>query len=159
MSDCDVAERWGTHGHALGFSVRRGLGLVSDQDVHVGQELIKLDLEELGNERRAQVEGDDLSSAGSGLGDLHGGFDAVGKEETTDVEELCVVDVFLDLGLGQVRGGELFGGSESGDEGSARKGQPMFFPGDEGSKLTDRGQSRQRHRRPSCRPRQPGKHS
>lgn len=107
-----------THSHALSFSVRRGLGLVSDQDVDVRQELVKGDLEELGDEGSAQVESDDLSSTGSGLSDFHGGFDTVGQEETTNVEEFGVVDVFLDFGLGEVRGGELFGGSESGDEGS-----------------------------------------
>lgn len=105
----------------MSFSVRRGLGLVSDQDVDVRQELIKGDLEELGDEGSAQVESDDLSSTGSGLGNLHGGFDTVGEEETTNVEEFGVVDVFLDFGLGEVRGGELFGGSEGGDEGSAGK--------------------------------------
>ena len=112
-----------THGHALRLGVRCSLGLVADQDIHVVQQLVELHLEELRNERRAQVESDDLAAAGGGLGDLDGGLDAVGKEETTDVEELGMVDVFLDLGLGEVRGGELFGGSKGGDEGTDGGGQ------------------------------------
>ena len=112
-------DREGTHGHALGLGVRRRLGLIPDQDIDIVQELIQLHLEELRNERRAQVERDNLAVSGGGLGDLDGGLDAVGEEEATDVEELGVVDVGLDFGLGEVRGGELFGRSEGGDEGAA----------------------------------------
>lgn len=114
---CGLGER--TYGHALGLGVRRSLGFIPDQDINIMQQLIQLNLEELGDKRRAQVECDDLAPSGGGLGDLHGGFDAVGEEESTNVEEFGVVDVFLDLGLCEVRGGELFGGSEGSNEGSA----------------------------------------
>lgn len=110
-----------THGHALGLGVRRSLGLVPDQDIDIVQQLIQLHLEELRDERRAQVERDDLAVSGGGLGDLDSGLDAMGEEEATDVEELGVVDVGLDFGLGEVRRRELFGGSEGGDEGAAKR--------------------------------------
>lgn len=57
-----------------------------------------------------------LASTGSLLGELEGRLGTVGEEETSEVEELGLVDEGLDLGGGEVLGGEGLGGSEGGGE-------------------------------------------
>lgn len=100
----------------MGLGVGGGLGLVSDDDVAEGEHLVDLGLEELGDERGRQVHGERLSRVGSGLGELEGGLDTVGEEEASEVEELGLLDQRLDLGGGEVRGGEGLGSSEGGGE-------------------------------------------
>lgn len=56
------------------------------------------------------------STPASALGNFNSTIDTMGQEETTDVEELGVVDQRLDLWLLEVVLGEGLGGSESGDE-------------------------------------------
>lgn len=82
----------------------------------MGQELFELDLEELGDERGRQVEGDDLALGGRILGDFEGALDTVGEKVAFDVKVLGGVDELGDLGLGEVGGGELLGGTEGGAE-------------------------------------------
>lgn len=49
-----------THSHTVGSSVGSSLRLISNQDINVEQELLELNLEELRDERRREVENDDL---------------------------------------------------------------------------------------------------
>lgn len=105
-----------TYGHARGGRKGSGFALVTDQNVDMGQELFELDLEELGDERGRQVEGDDLALGGRILGDFEGALDTVGEKVAFDVKVLGGVDELGDLGLGEVGGGELLGGTEGGAE-------------------------------------------
>lgn len=102
------------------FSISLGLSLVTNDDIDVEEDLIKLDFEELRNEWCREVESDSLARRGGNFGDVHSGFNTVSKEETTNVEELGVVDQGLDLRLLEVRDVERFGSSEGGNERSVR---------------------------------------
>lgn len=51
--------RW-TYVPIVGVSVSLGLGLVTDENVNVGKDLVNLGLEELGNERGGEVHGEGL---------------------------------------------------------------------------------------------------
>lgn len=110
-------------GHAGGGSIGSGFALVTDQNVNMGQELFKLNLEELGYKGGRQVEGDDLALGGGVLGDFERTLDAVGEKVAFDVKVLGAVDERGDLGLGEVGRGELLGGTEGGAEGTVVAGK------------------------------------
>lgn len=112
-----------TYGHAGGGSIGSGFALVTDQDVNMGQELFKLNLEELGDKGGRQVEGDDLALGGGVLGDFERTLDAVGEKVAFDVKVLGAVDERGNLGLGEVGRGELLGGTEGGAEGTVVAGK------------------------------------
>lgn len=112
-----------TYGHAGGGSIGSGFALVTDQNVNMGQELFKLNLEELGDKGGRQVEGDDLALGGGVLGDFERTLDAVGEKVAFDVKVLGAVDERGDLGLGEVGRGELLGGTEGGAEGTVVAGK------------------------------------
>lgn len=76
------------------------------------EELLKLNLEELGDEGSREVEDDGSALAAGGLGDLEGGLAAMREEVSLDVEELCAVDERGDLGRLEVRRREHLGGTE-----------------------------------------------
>lgn len=101
-----------TYGQTGGLGVGGGLALVADENIDVREELLKLDLEELGDEGRAQVQHDGPALGAGGLGDLESGLDAVREEVALDVEELGVGDERGDLGRLQVRGREHLGGPQ-----------------------------------------------
>lgn len=98
----NLGEGSGTKTGSLG--VGGSLRLVADENVDVGEKLLKLDLEELGNEGSREVEDNSLAGGRSGLGDLKGRLDTVGEEEATNVEELGAVDEGSDLGLARCAG-------------------------------------------------------
>lgn len=106
----------GRVGHALSGGIGSSLGLVSNQNVDIGQELLELDLEELGNKGGREVEDDDLALSTGLLGNLEGRDDTVSQEESSNVKELCIVQQGLDLGLLKVVRGELFSSLKGGAE-------------------------------------------
>ena len=99
---------------ARGLRPRLGLGLVADDQLGVGQDLVDLRLEELGNERRREVERERLAGLLGVLRDNQRALDTVGEEEAADVEELGGVDRGLGLGRVEVRLVELLSRTEVG---------------------------------------------
>jgi hypothetical protein len=121
-------------GLAGGGGPRLSLGLVTDEDVDVGKDLLNLGLEELRDEGCGEVEGEglyeacsnttldddegptDLSSQGSIFCNLDDSLGAVGKEVALDVEELGGLDQRCNLCALKVRFFELLCRSEGGNE-------------------------------------------
>ena len=105
-----------------GGSVGGGFRLVSNEDINMGQELFKLKLEELRDERRRQVQDDSLSTRAGSLGDLESRLGAVGQKVALNVEELGARDQVGDFGRLEVGRSELLSGTESGTEGTVVAG-------------------------------------
>jgi hypothetical protein len=129
----------------LGFNVVRfgksgGFGLVTDQDVNVGHDLVERVLEELRDEGRGEVEnellhqvslqsspngimsGTYLVLSGSLLGQRLDGWYTDGQVETTDVEDLRVLNLLPDALLLQVLELVVVGSSEIGAHGAVVAG-------------------------------------
>lgn len=103
-----------TGGEGVSFS----LGLVTDDDISVGEDLRDLCAEELGNERGRQVENEGLAGIGSLGAQLKSGLGSVGKEVALNVEELGGVDERGDRGGGEMLFLEHLRGAKVGNEGS-----------------------------------------
>jgi hypothetical protein len=108
---------WKTYTHTGSLSVRSCLALVADQNIDVGEDLLKLDLEELGDERCRQVKHDRLTRRARRLGDLEDGLDTVRKKVSLNVEELGARDKLGDIRCGQVGRSELLGSTQRGAQG------------------------------------------
>lgn len=129
----------------MAVRVRFRFRFVPDQDVDVGEDLVNLGLEELGDERRREVHREDLSAkrskmlaqfllsddgdsylvlSGGVLSEDLGGFNSVGEEEASQVEELGSVDESLDLGSLKVGRLERLGRSEGGAKRAATMKRP-----------------------------------
>lgn len=124
--------------------VSLGFGLVTDENIDVGKDLVNLGLEELRNERSGKVHGEglqrgegdrasadcdysiqsrrgretDLVLLSSLLGEDESALESVSEEESTEVVALGLFDEFLDLGPLEVRRREGFSSTEFSAEGS-----------------------------------------
>lgn len=98
---------------------RLGLGLVADDDVTVGDDLLELHAEELGDERRGEVEHEDLGRLGRLLAQLERGLAAMGQEVALYVEDLGAVNEGCDLRGSEMGLLEFLRGTKGGNEGAA----------------------------------------
>jgi hypothetical protein len=95
------------------LSVRSRLGLICNQDIDIGKNLVELILEELRDKRRRQIENENLILCSCLLGERQDSFHRDGQMVAADVEELCILDLLPDLRLLQVvhlvlvRGGKV----------------------------------------------------
>ena len=112
---------------ACGLGVGAGLILVTKEQISVLDDSIQTLLEELRNERSAQVQSKHLVVIGSVLRNSQSRSIAtiVGQEERTKVVVLCLLDDSPVLGLLQEFELELFGSGQVGDEGTV-KGKRML---------------------------------
>lgn len=98
------------------LSVGKSLRLVTNKVVPVGGSLVKGLLEELRKERSRQVHGEDLVSLGSVLTQSKDSRGRNSEMETTDVENLGLLDKLPVLGLQKMLGLVVVGSSEISDE-------------------------------------------
>lgn len=77
-----------THSHTYGLGVCTSLTLIPDQDIHMGQQLLQLNLEELWDERRRQVQHHSPSPTTRRLCNFQRTHDPMGQEVSLDVEVL-----------------------------------------------------------------------
>ena len=105
-----------THAHTGGLSIGRRLTLVPDEYIHMRQQILQLDLEELRDKRGREVQHHRPTPARRGFGHLQRALDPMGEEVPLNVKVLGARQQTCDLGGRKVGRREHLGRAEGGAE-------------------------------------------